>query len=90
MPHIDYASPSSGYTPGLYIYGGQASPTIYLTSSNVIVDVGNVGIGTSSPAAKLEVSGGPIKATGGLILNTTNADPATPVPGQIWLRTDIG
>lgn len=50
---------------------------------------GNVGIGTTSPSSKLEVDGGAIKATGGLIIETRTSDPASPVTGQIWLRTDI-
>ncbi|MHC4500968.1 MAG: hypothetical protein ACYS21_17855, partial [Planctomycetota bacterium] len=51
---------------------------------------GDVGIGTTSPDAKLEVDGGAIKATGGLIIETrTGSDPPSPVTGQIWLRTDI-
>lgn len=51
---------------------------------------GNVGIGGSaSSSAKLEVIGGPIKATGGLIIETRTNDPATPAEGQMWMRTDI-
>jgi hypothetical protein len=50
---------------------------------------GNVGVGTNAPSAKLEVAGGPIKATGGLIIETRDSDPCSPVTGQIWLRTDI-
>jgi len=51
---------------------------------------GNVGIGTTGPGAnRLEVVGGPIKATGGLIIETRTSDPASPVAGQIWLRTDL-
>ncbi|MBN2589669.1 MAG: hypothetical protein JXA96_07395 [Sedimentisphaerales bacterium] len=48
-----------------------------------------VGIGTSSPSVKFEVQGGPIKATGGLIIETRTSDPSNPVTGQIWLRTDL-
>jgi hypothetical protein len=61
---------------------------IYDTGTTVLApDHGNVGIGTgrADPAAKLEVQGGPIKATGGLIIETRDADPANPVEGQIWL-----
>ena len=54
-----------------------------------LVVYGNVGVGTISPAYKLEVEGGAIKATGGLIIETRTTDPAIPVPGQIWLRTDL-
>ncbi len=54
---------------------------------------GGVGIGTTNPTAKLEVQGGAIKATGGLILHTVASSAAeatmTKVDGQIWLRTDI-
>ncbi|OHA17414.1 MAG: hypothetical protein A2825_00965 [Candidatus Taylorbacteria bacterium RIFCSPHIGHO2_01_FULL_43_120] len=48
-----------------------------------------VGIGTAAPETKLEVVGGPIKATGGLIIETRNDDPDSPETGRMWLRTDI-
>ncbi len=51
----------------------------------------NVGIGTANPATKLEVQGGPIKATGGLIIETRTSDPSSAelVNGRMWLRTDF-
>jgi len=49
---------------------------------------GDVGIG-GTPSARLDVQGGAIKATGGLIIETRTSDPGTPATGQIWLRTDL-
>lgn len=50
---------------------------------------GDVGIGTTAPTTRLEVQGGAIKATGGLIMETRiDSDPVAPVDGQIWLRPD--
>ncbi|MBA7505469.1 hypothetical protein ES706_04136 [subsurface metagenome] len=58
------------------------------TDHLIITTSGNVGIGTVSPGAKLEVQGGSIRATGGLIIETRTSDPASPATGQMWLRTD--
>lgn len=57
--------------------------------SPIFDNSGKIGIGTTNPSAKLEVQGGAIKATGGLIIETRTSDPPNPVTGQIWLRTDF-
>ncbi|HHE76736.1 MAG TPA: hypothetical protein ENL27_02010 [Candidatus Parcubacteria bacterium] len=59
-------------------------------SNNIYYNNGNVGIGTDNPTTRLEVDNGPIKATGGLIIQTIDGDDPTNLQdGQIWLRTDV-
>jgi len=70
-----------------------ASPTftgsVTMPGTGIWNSSGFVGIGTTTPSYKLEVVGGSIKATGGLIIETRTSDPASPATGQIWLRTDL-
>ena len=88
---IDNARGSSyvRFLPGETKFEFQNTSNTYISNVLVLKENGNVGIGTTGPGYKLEVVGGPIKATGGLIIETRTSDPASPVAGQIWLRTDF-
>src|SRR3989344_4767284 len=92
---------NSGGDPRISITGGTAGSTandgfalIKASNNNAFLwnyELRNIifGIGPAAPETKLEVVGGPIKATGGLIIETRNDDPDSPETGRMWLRTDI-
>ncbi|MCK5283788.1 MAG: hypothetical protein KAK00_10390 [Nanoarchaeota archaeon] len=65
------------------------APWLKTAGNDLYYNDGNVGIGTATPSAKLDVQGGAVKASGGLIIETRTDDPASPETGRIWLRTDI-
>ncbi|MFH0740015.1 MAG: hypothetical protein V1819_02900, partial [bacterium] len=71
---------------------GAGSNTVVLGADSITKTLlkGKVGIGTADPGTnKLEVVGGPIKATGGLIIETRTSEVGfTPVDGQIWVCVD--
>lgn len=56
-----------------------------LNSTQAVYTNGNVGIGTNNPSYKLEVVGGSIKASGGLIVEVRNSNPPSPEIGQMWI-----
>lgn len=70
------------------------APTGSETNSKVklITKADTVVIGESPATApttqsiKMEVQGGVLKATDGLVIQTTTTDPSNPIDGQIWIR----
>jgi hypothetical protein len=78
---------SSDALSGLVMDINGAIGAVNLITTGDVTVGGNLGVGTASPSKKLEVVGGPIKATGGLIIETVSADPASPETGRMWLVT---
>jgi len=72
---------------GISSAGGGSGQWSNGTSGVIYYNSGNVGIGTVTPGARLEVVGGLIKASGGLVIETRTSNPTNPVSGQMWLIT---
>ena len=73
---------------------GSANLMLEIRANPTVFTQGNVGIGTVTPQATLDVNGsvrasGTITAVGGLVIENRTSDPVTPATGQIWLRTDL-
>ncbi|MDY0383718.1 hypothetical protein [Trichlorobacter sp.] len=56
-----------------------------ITQKDTVVVGESAATPPSSPTVKMEVQGGVLKATDGLVIQTTTVDPQNPINGQIWL-----
>ena len=87
---VDFTQAEIGKVPGWR----REAPTGTETNNKIklITKADTVQIGESlatapvTPSVKMEVQGGVLKATDGLVIQTTTVDPTNPINGQIWLR----
>src|SRR5258708_16530681 len=71
-----------GTSVGLYTHNDDAVTLDQMAERMHIAANGNVGIGTASPQAKLDVQGGAIKASGGFFPHNPAPRPHNPPPRQ--------
>lgn len=64
----------------LFFYDAQAGANRMIIQSD-----GNIGIGTNAPTQTLDVNG--VIRMNGFIIPPVGSDPASPLPGQIWMRS---
>jgi hypothetical protein len=89
---LDYFNIKSGGMGMLSFYIFDPSLSWPQPAKMVIKNSGNVGIGTASPNEKLDVEGNldmnqnQIK---NMVIENRTDNPANPVVGQIWIRTDL-
>jgi len=87
---VDFTQAEIGKVPGWR----REAPTGTETNNKIklITKADTVQIGESpatppaTPTVKMDVQGGVLKATDGLVIQTTTVDPTNPIDGQIWLR----
>lgn len=89
---LDYFNTKAGGMGMLSFYIFDPSLSWPQPAKMVIKNSGNVGIGTASPNEKLDVEGNldmnqnQIK---NMVIENRTDNPANPVVGQIWIRTDL-
>lgn len=86
---VEFTQAEIGQVPGWR----REAPTGTETTSKIklITKADTVVVGESpatppvTPTVKMDVQGGVLKATDGLVIQTTTVDPQNPINGQIWL-----
>ncbi len=85
---INQTSPDTNYklTIGSQTSANSGAKIETTSASNPAIYAANAGGGA---AIQVDSGKGTIKALGGLVIENRTSDPASPVVGQIWIRTDL-
>lgn len=87
---VDFTQAEIGKVPGWRReapIGTETNNKIKLITKADTVQIGESPVTPpATPTVKMEVQGGVLKATDGLVIQTTTVDPTNPIDGQIWLR----